>query len=186
MSKINFSLFLTIILIVGLFFVAVTENTNAEIVPMQGACSIVIEKIEIPDTGRDFDFELTGSFDDNFGLANGESTVLDYQENGNGVLIENIPQGYTLNIECTEGEENCSDNGGFETCLSITPLEDGNGVTIQCDDSATNDEGSCTFTNTLITRNVPTLSQWSLIAVVGLLAIIGFLVIRRRQLTTNS
>ena len=33
---------------------------------------------------------------------------------------------------------------------------------------------------------VPTLSQWGLIATAGLLGIIGFLVIRRRQFTTNS
>ncbi len=35
-------------------------------------------------------------------------------------------------------------------------------------------------------RSVPTLSQWGLIATAGLLGIIGFIVIRRRQLTTNS
>lgn len=35
-------------------------------------------------------------------------------------------------------------------------------------------------------RNVPTLSQWGLIATAGLLGIIGFIIIRRRQLTTNS
>jgi len=35
-------------------------------------------------------------------------------------------------------------------------------------------------------RNVPTLSEWGLIAMAGLLGIIGFIVISRRQLTTNS
>ena len=35
-------------------------------------------------------------------------------------------------------------------------------------------------------RNVPTLSQWGLIATAGLLGIIGFIVIRRKQLIINS
>jgi len=34
-----------------------------------------------------------------------------------------------------------------------------------------------------ISRNVPTLTQWGLIAMAGLLGIIGFLIIRRRQAT---
>jgi len=38
----------------------------------------------------------------------------------------------------------------------------------------------------LIVRNVPTLSEWGLIATAGLLGIIGFIVIRKRQLITNS
>ena len=35
-------------------------------------------------------------------------------------------------------------------------------------------------------RNVPTLSELGLIAMAGVLGIIGFIVIRRRQLSTNS
>jgi hypothetical protein len=122
-------------------------------------------------------------YNDNFGLTNGESIVLEFGENQDSMLIENIPVGYNLNIECTQGEENCTDNGGFVPCLSIEVLEDGNGVTIECDDSATNDMGSCTFTNTLTPRNVPTLSEWGLIAMASILGIIGFMVIRRRKLT---
>jgi hypothetical protein len=186
MFKKQISLFFATLIIIGFSITALSENANAGINPMLPACSVLIEKVEIPDTGRDFDFQLTGSVDDNFSLTNGASEVLKYGENGNGVLIENIPEGYTLDIECTEGAENCSNNGGFETCLSITPIEDGNGVTIACDDSATNDTGSCTFTNTLIPSQVPTLSEWGLIAMVGLLGIIGFIVIRKRQLVANK
>lgn len=35
-------------------------------------------------------------------------------------------------------------------------------------------------------RNVPTLSEWGLIAMAGALGIIAYIVIRRRQLSTNS
>ncbi len=185
MIKTQISLFLATFLVIGLLFITFSDNaeagSNGGMEPLPIACSVLIEKLEIPDTGRDFDFELTGDVDDNFSLTSGETTVLEYQENGNGVLTENIPEGYTLNIECTEGSENCTDNGGFVPCLSIEVLEDGNGVTIECDDSATNDMGSCTFTNTLIPRNVPTLSLWGLIAMAGILAIVGLMLIRRRR-----
>jgi hypothetical protein len=185
MFKKQISFFFATLIIIGFSITALSENANAGI-PMP-ACSIFIEKIEIPGTGRDFDFQLTGSVDDNFSLTNGESEVLEYGENGNGVLIENIPVGYTLDIECTEGAEDCPEFDVSEPCLRITTLEDGNGVTIVCDDSATNDTGSCTFTNTLIAQAaVPTLSEWGLLSIAGLLGIIGFIVIRKRLLKINS
>ncbi|MEM7009751.1 MAG: IPTL-CTERM sorting domain-containing protein, partial [Thermodesulfobacteriota bacterium] len=54
-----------------------------------------------------------------------------------------------------------------------------NGLTyewIRCDQIVNNIVGG-------FTTNVPTLSQWGLIATAGLLGIIGFIVIRRRQIT---
>ena len=179
MLKRQFSLFLTTLIIIGFFFMTFIENAKAQ---TPTACSILIEKVEIPDTGEDFDFDLTGDVDENFGLTNGESIVLEFGENQDAMLIENIPDGYNLNIECTQGVEDCPEFGVSEPCLRITTLEDGNGVTIECDDSATNDMGSCTFTNTLIPRNVPTLSEWGLIAMAGFLGLVGFMVMRRRKL----
>jgi len=35
----------------------------------------------------------------------------------------------------------------------------------------------------IITRNVPTLSEWGLIAMAGILGIVGFMVMRRRKVT---
>ncbi|TDI90240.1 MAG: IPTL-CTERM sorting domain-containing protein [Candidatus Dadabacteria bacterium] len=52
-----------------------------------------------------------------------------------------------------------------------------NSITAECLDD---DEGSCTFTNVLIARNVPTLSQWGLISLIVLLGIVGFIFYRRR------
>jgi len=37
---------------------------------------------------------------------------------------------------------------------------------------------------TPITRGIPTLSEWGLIAMAGILGIVGFLVIRRRKVTS--
>ena len=186
MFKKQISFFFATLIIIGFSITALSENANAGVMPMLPACSVLIEKVEIPDTGRDFDFQLTGSVEDNFSLTNGASEVLKYGENDNGVLIENIPVGYALDIECTQGVEDCPEFEVSEPCLRITTLEDGNGVTIECDDSATTDMGSCTFTNTLIPSQVPTLSEWGLIAMVSLLGIIGFIVIRKRQLVANK
>lgn len=57
----------------------------------------------------------------------------------------------------------------------------GASVTIDCSD----DGGaiSCTFSNFLASRPIPTLSEWGLIAMAGVLALAGFLVLRRRKLT---
>ena len=181
----NISTFVIAFLIIGFFFATFIDNVNAGIGDMPTeippACSVLVEKVEIPDTGKDFGFDLTGDVNDNFGLTNGESIVLEFGENQDSMLIENIPVGYNLNIECTQGVEDCPEFGVSEPCLRITTLEDGNGVTIECDDSATNDMGSCTFTNTLTPRNVPTLSEWGLVAMAGILGIVGFMLIRRKK-----
>jgi len=42
-------------------------------------------------------------------------------------------------------------------------------------------EENCPFVT--ITRNVPTLSEWGLLTMAGVLGIVGFMVIRRRKVT---
>ena len=66
---------------------------------------------------------------------------------------------------------------GAVPCLNITIDEATNSITAQCID---NDVGSCTFTNVLIARNVPTLSQWGLISLIVIMGIVGFIFYRRR------
>ena len=71
-----------------------------------------------------------------------------------------------------DGPELCRAPPGFET----TGFFEGDVCNIQT--------GFCEDPGPV--RNVPTLSQWVLIATAGLLGIIGFIVIRRRQFSTNS
>ena len=72
-------------------------------------------------------------------------------------------------MECEEtSPQNCTQQGGII-------------LAGDCDQ----DFGACVVTD-IESTNVPTLSQWGLIATAGLLGIIGFIVIRRRQLITNS
>lgn len=62
--------------------------------------------------------------------------------------------------------------------MSITIDEATNSVTATCLDD---DEGSCTFTNALIPREVPTISECGMIAMAGVLGLIAFAVLRRRK-----
>lgn len=54
-------------------------------------------------------------------------------------------------------------------------------IDMECNEAT----GSCPFPETgdSEARPVPTLSEWGLIAMAGILGIVGFMVIRRRQLT---
>ena len=70
-------------------------------------------------------------------------------------------------IECeAEGDVDFSIDGATVT---IDCLDDGGGI-------------SCTFSNFLGARPIPTLSEWGLIAMAGVLGIVGFLALRRRKL----
>jgi len=146
---------------------------------MMAPCNIVIEKVEVPDTGRDFDFNLSGNLNGEFFLQDGESENIGMGIDDVFTVTEDIPEGYTLDIECTPGVTNCG-NEVFVPCLNIIPLDDGSGVQVECLD---NDSGSCTFTNTLAASptEVPTISEWGLIAMAGFLGLIAFFVLRRKK-----
>jgi hypothetical protein len=92
-------------------------------------------------------------------------------------VTEEVPTGWILdNIECTEPEDGCAG-----PCLIITEVP--NGLTFDCVDAIAG-LVSCTFTNVkLVTTPIPTLSEWGLIAMAGILGLVGFMVIRRRKVT---
>lgn len=69
----------------------------------------------------------------------------------------------------------CESNSGVD----VTYVE--NGVTIECLDGG--GEAECVWTNARLTRNIPTLSEWGMIAMAGILGIAGFIVIRKRKVT---
>lgn len=173
----NVSMFI-MALIVGLGFLVLNSDQASAGVPMP--CNVVIDKVEEPDTDTIFDFEVLGGFNPDFTLRGGESDNVGLGIDEVIQIREDIPEGYTLQIECVQGTSNCGSQGVFEPCLSVQLLEDGTGVIVECLDD---DEGSCTFTNTRVIepRDVPTLSEWGLIAMAGVLGIIGFMVMRRRK-----
>lgn len=174
----NVSIFI-IALVVALGFTALSANQSVAGVAMP--CNVVIEKEEIPDTGRLFDFQITDGLVEGFVLSNGNSDTVGLGIDDIIEIREDVPEGYTLEIECVEGNTNCGSDF-FEPCLSIDLLEDGTGVRVECIDD---DDGSCVFTNTLAVSpsEVPTLSEWGLIAMAGILGIIAFVVLRRKKAT---
>ncbi len=145
-------------------------------------CSLEIEKVAIPADDTPFNFVATGSINAEETLSDPSNAVIVRPLSvGNIVTItEELPLGWELqSIECTEGMGDCSG----EPCLSITIDEGSNSIIVECLDD---DMGSCTFTNVKVVNNVPTISEWGLITLSGILGVIGFMVIRRRQSVSNS
>ena len=89
-------------------------------------------------------------------------------------VTEELPPGWAF------VEAGCTDNNTIEVTEVL------NGLAIKClFDTGTFD--GCFFTNEMLEPPpppaVPTLSEWGLIAMAGILGIVGFMVIRRRKVT---
>lgn len=94
---------------------------------------------------------------------------------GFGFLLFALPEegfsGFSTEIICCQGDGQCVDTSeGPIAC----PVED----VVEnafCD----RDSGLCTLIP--IVSNIPTLSEWGLIAMAGILGIAGYIIIRRRK-----
>ncbi len=174
-----FSLF-----IFSVFLMLGSLVTSTVQVSAQSGCIISIEKIANPDDDTEFDFTVSGIA--NFEMPLSDPSLpefgFDFPVGTEVTVLEEVTPGWVLDdIVCTEGTTNCG-NDAFEPCLRITIDLETNSITAFCED---NDEGSCTFTNSRIPppplAQVPTLSEWGLIAMAGILGIVGFMVIRRKK-----
>jgi len=172
MVKSRISIFTATFLIIGFLFVTFIESANAQI------CVLTIEKVAIPADDTPFDFIISGDLDDEVTLLDPDDPEVHIDlDEGTVTVTEELPPGWELeSIECEEQDNGCGDT----PCLNITIDEESNSITAQCIDD---DEGSCTFTNTFTPepREVPTLSQWGLIAMAGILGLVGFMIIRKRK-----
>ena len=134
-------------------------------------CRITIEKTADPSDETEFDFSIIGNFD--FELMDGGTQQFSVIVNGSSTVTEEVPDGWILDdIVCSEIRDVDIDDAPPSGVI-ITCLDDLGGAT-------------CTFSNSLapaIPAMVPTLSEWGLISMAGVLGIIGFLVIRRRKVT---
>jgi len=173
--------FVVIAMVVGLSFLAF----SADQAKAQDACLITIGKAATPEDDTPFTFVFAGN-----GTLNGEvvfrvptfpSNLFVMDIDTFLTVTEQVPEGWELaGIECTQGTQNCG-AVAFEPCLSITIDEATNSITATCLD---NDQGSCTFTNVLAPvapAQVPTLSEWGLISMAGVLGLIAFAVLRRKK-----
>jgi len=134
-------------------------------------CDIFIEKIADPDDDTEFDFTVTGNGDFGFTLSDPSTPAVNFNTplSTPVTVLEEVTPGWVLD------EVECSDPQG----VNINILE--NGVTIEC---LTLAEVTCNFLNSMEAieaTDVPTLSEWGLIAMAGVLGIVGFMVMRRRK-----
>jgi len=134
----------------------------------QGGCGVTIIKDAPGGSGTIFEYEVTVDGDLPFliELPGGESTGGPFNST---VTVTELPKvGWTLT------DISCENEGatGFE----ITE----NGFTAGCDGGGL---VTCTFFN-VGTATIPTLSEWGMIAMAGVLGVIGlYIAIRRRRAT---
>ncbi|MGB3729941.1 MAG: hypothetical protein WBA70_11910 [Thermodesulfobacteriota bacterium] len=149
-------------------FSGLASNANAQ------SCAVEVIKNAVPADNTPFNFTAVV-------LGQPEPfTLMDPDDNITNVafglnessITENVPQGWV--IESIE----CRPNQGDEALISFSI--NGPTVTINCLDSF--GQGTCVFNNVIATRNVPNLSQWGLIAMAGVLGIVGYMVAKRRKL----
>jgi hypothetical protein len=172
--------FFILTMLVGLgFLFLIADQANAGISP----CSIIIEKDADPADNTPFNFLLGdgGSFKLMDPSDNTETFMI--EANTSLSVVEEVPEGWILEeTGCSRGgADNCGEDDQ-EPCINL--IEIPNGRTFECLDTDTATSATCTFFNVNIERNVPTLSQWGLIAMAGILGIVGFMVMRRKKATT--
>jgi hypothetical protein len=150
------------------FVLAVSPRQAMAGAPTQG-CSIGITKEAIPPLDLSFNFITESSTDPDheFSLPAGTSTN-EFLVVGESVVVSEIPlEGWELiDVECEDGGPGLNvfvddENRVIADCLSVG-------------------FAACTFTNRALS-NVPTLSEWGMIAaVVGLVMVGVFFALRRR------
>lgn len=163
------------VLAIPLFIVLGARDASAGANP----CDIQVILETIPEDDTPFEYEIAGDIESGFTLSDPGSNTTNF---GMGidqfvVLSQLTPPGWELvEIACVEGTTNCGSEG-FEPCLSATIQ--GNSVAFECLD---NDTASCTFFNSPVgASQIPTLSEWGLMATAALLGIVAFMVLRKRK-----
>jgi hypothetical protein len=159
------SIFLFITAVTGVLFL-----TSGESRAQQGPCVVEVTKIAEGGEGLLFDFQV--EVGGNIAQAQFQAGVTSPATFGQGepVTVTELPNpGWRLaDIECIAGPG-----------ISITEIE--GGAIFDCLDPGEGIEGECTFVN-VRDLNVPTLSEWGMIAAAAGLALIGvFFAIKRRR-----
>ncbi len=176
--------------IINLLFLAIIASSgalvfNSDVNAQQRGCTIMIGVETIPESSTEFPYTVTGAEEREFTLS---PFALPYD----GLVL--IPFGDTVTV--TQGDVNgwvlrdisCGGglNGMAENEAEAPFIENGvsysivdSGVTLTCNEPSFL---GCTFINSR-TEAIPTLSEWGLIAMVSVLGIAGFVILRRRQVS---
>lgn len=142
-------------------------------------CSVDFRKVALPDDGTLFDFTCTfegGEGCGIFEIPNDSGVQFSFAVEELGITFaETVPDGWQLD------DITCVITGGDPNNLILQINMEEASVFMDC--LGPNTEAICTFINSPTPRNIPTLSEWGLIAMAGILGIVGLMVIRRRNLT---
>ena len=168
----RFFSFAFLALFAGLAFLAL----NAKQINAQD-CEITIENIASPANDTPFDFSAPGGIPSNFTLmdpSDPTTNLIIPFNSGEVILTEEVPLGWRLDgIDCET-----TDDG----IVLITDGPQPNEVTFEClSKKGTVTGTSCSFINILEARNIPTLSEWGLIAMAVVLAIFSLIATRRKM-----
>jgi len=171
LTRFLYSIIIFLLIISGILFVSAGKG-NA-----QGpGCSINIEKQAEPDDGTTFNFSaVINGAKEEFSLAAGEIFGLFAGETSTVVVKERVPSGWMLELT------DCMTTSG----VTFTRIE--NGVEIACNSPSGN--AFCDFRNvrSKTISQIPTLSEWGMIATAGGLGLIGvFFAVKRRKAVVNS
>ncbi len=120
----------------------------------------------------DLEFVFTATSEkgeaDTIPLTDGESVSGGITPGTAGTLVEEPPAGWLLSDVVCEG-----DSG-----LSITNIDDG--ISLECIEP-TGERTTCTFVNVPVVTNIPTLSEWGMIAAAAGLGLAGVWFAGRRR-----
>lgn len=146
------------------FFTAQTSSA-------QRSCPLTVAKVAEGAGDLEFPFlvENAEGMGEIFFLADGESFPGSVSLEFSGTIVEEPTGGWTLADVVCEGD------GG----LSISNVE--NGISLECIEP-TGETTTCTFINVRTVSNIPTLSEWGMIAAAAGLGLVGvFFAARRRK-----
>jgi hypothetical protein len=176
--------FVILTMLVGLGFLVLSADQARAGSNGGDICSIIIKKDADPADDTPFNFLFGNGGSGSFKLMDPSDNTETFMIKANTSLSveEEVPEGWILEeTGCSRGGADDCGEEDQEPCINL--IEIPNGRIFECLDTDTATSATCTFFNVNIERNVPTLSQWGLIAMAGILGIVGYLVIRRKKAT---
>lgn len=153
------------VFVITLAIFSVSLVFSADVRAQDSVCEVGITKEAFPDDGTLFRFTVSGDLSREILVQPENTEFFDIQVGDFVSVAEDTPEGWVLR------DISCRTNGG--TTVSTTAKA----ADITCDESGS--QAFCTFSNTAA-EAVPTFSLWGVIALVAVLGLAGFMVLRRR------
>ena len=135
-------------------------------------CGVFIIKQTIPEDDTGFPFTISGEINDEFVLQDTDEEFFFLPPNSVVKVTEQAPAGWVLR------DVACGNSTG--SAINITRVS--NGVQLECEEDSDFLEIDCTFINAKA-ETIPTFSQWGIVALIVVLGLVAFMVLRRKKAT---